>query len=92
VGYESPAIRVLRLPFGQQVHVIGHEAVRKNLYSCERRGPQKLRMHDGDAIRGDEQSMSFVRAESKEVSMKTQVVERLEMLWPASEHVRLTAR
>jgi hypothetical protein len=68
------------------MHVIGHEAVRKYCRARVGCGSHELRMDNGDTVCGNEQSASFVSAKRKEVSMKTQVVERLQMLWSPSEH------
>src|SRR5262245_9029632 len=74
------------LPFDEQMHVVGHEAVRSQRKPFLPCGSRDLRSRDIDSMRIDEVSSEAERAESKGVAVKSQVVERPQVFRSAWKH------
>jgi hypothetical protein len=83
-GDESPAVGRWPRSGGEQVNVIGHEAVRNKAEVIVRGGSQDLRTREVDAISRGEEWTPPARAECEEISVFAKVVEaaqRLRMEW-----------
>jgi len=90
--HERPRICVRRRGLDQQVHVIRHEAVRKN---CAREGSrhfQKIRSHAVDPISVCEHGPPIPHATRNKIAMVTAVVERLEAMWSVTRDAAVQFR
>jgi hypothetical protein len=72
--------------------VVRHEAVRKKREVVVERRTPKLRMHRIGALARDEEWAPFICAESQEVSLDANVVERVQVFRFACDHGATTAR
>ena len=68
------------------MNVVRHVTVRENCEAQIGCGSLNLRTHDRYGLRLDEDLISLVRAEGKEILMKTDVVEGLQVFGSVRDH------
>jgi hypothetical protein len=84
---ESSAIRISCFCFHQQMHMVWHEAVRKNCKSFVNRCAQELPMHGVGTFAVHEDASTFERAKREEISMRAEIIERPETFRLAGDHI-----
>jgi hypothetical protein len=85
---EPLAVGCIGTAYDKQMHMIWHEAVRHNFKLILIRGSQNLRKNLIDGYGTDKQLPTRMCAECQGISVKSDVIEGLEMAGSAGSHVR----
>jgi hypothetical protein len=89
---ETSTVSPFGLTFGEEVHVIRHEAIGNDCKVFAFSGAQYLRTNQVERFSGYEDSLAIACAKRKEISLEAKVVEAFQVSRSTSAHAADAAR